>query len=80
MTKTPTMKAVTEAVEYPWSITIPPAFTTLLERINVEHTNIPYGVMARFETKTKLMSFLREMKKSKDSRSDVILDGIYRSI
>lgn len=78
--KRPTMKAITEGVNYPYSITLPMPFKKFLESNNFVYTEVGNSTMVRFNNKGSLVECLRALNKSTDPISDVIFDGIGRSI
>jgi len=78
--KRPTMKSITESVEYPYSITLPMPFKSFLESNDFVYSEVGNSTLVQFNTKQSLTKCLRALNKSDDPRADVIFDGIGRSI
>lgn len=74
------MKAITEAVEYPYSISLPEQFRKFLAETGLEYRNVGNTLTMKFENKTQLTEALRTLRKSKSEKAGVVLDGINRSL
>ena len=78
--KKPTVKKITDAVSYPYSITLPVAFNTLLATLKISHKVMNKQVVIQFENKTQLAACLKVLNKSEDAAASIITDGVIRSL
>jgi len=78
--KKPSIKHITEAVEYPYSIGLPRSFDTFLQSSSIDYILTNNQVMVTFQNKTQFLKSLRILNKSKDNAATIIIDGIIRSL
>lgn len=78
--KPKSMKAITEAVDYPYSISLPQQFQGFLEKLNIPHNQVGHTVMMRFDNKNQLTEALRAFNKSDNPKAEIVLNGINRSL
>jgi len=79
-TKTPSIKKITDSIEYPYSISLPKTFNTFCDSNNIEYLISNNQVVIQFKNKTQLTTCLKHLKKSKEEASSIIVDGIIRSL
>lgn len=75
-----TIKAITEAATYPYSVSLPKPFRKFLENAGLEPIEVGSTVMVRFDTKTQLSEAISALKKDDAPEAMVILHGINRSV
>lgn len=79
-TKIGSVKAITEAAEYPYSVSLPKQFRKFLEASDLDHVVVGSTVVVRFDNKTQLGEAITGFKKSKAPEAMVVLNGISRSV
>lgn len=74
------IKAITEAADYPYSVSLPKPFRKFLESVSFDHMEVGSTVMVRFDNKSQLSEAISVLKKSDADEATVILNGISRSV
>jgi hypothetical protein len=75
-----TVKRITDAVEYPYAISLPNAFGEFLNTLSIEHHVLESQVLIRFSNKTQLATCIKLLNKTEDAAATIIIDGITRSL
>lgn len=74
------MESITEAVKYPYTISLPRAFASFLTESGIDYVEVGTTVMTTFPNKTRLRDALREFKKANMKKATIILEGVGRSL
>jgi len=78
--KKPSIRGIPNKVEYPYSVILPKSFGKFLTSLEIEHTLVGEQIVIQFENKTKLSSMLKTLNKTQNDISDIIINGIKRSL